>query len=699
MWLRTIQIMKLAFTLFFFVIPLTLLAQSTDSIKVIQLKDVEIEAQLHSITASVSTYYPTIKQKNASFSGIDLLNRMAIPQLSLSMGNSVTTVSNQQVQLFIDGIPATNNDIKNMRIADVKKIEYYDYPADPRFMGSSHVINFIMKKYEYGGYFKTSLSERFIANDGNLNLFGKFTTDKFTFNIGLGGSYLNSKHNYTENSETYRLYDVFTLDQPLHRTENVSYAKKFQNILWPTVQIIYSSNKVSINNTLGASFEHTPTNDLIGEISYNPDIFTDSKFSNNKNYSEKSISYSGNWNFTLGNGNSISFNPTYSYSKSKQTYIYNDDGFEFNNYATDGTHASRSTLQFSHLFPNRSRFNLFFQEIFYHSQTNYRGTTNSNDKLTTYRIGPGLSYGIPIKNCYIYAGVGLNHDKTKYGNKSVNSTEPWADLSFQYSLKKRHRLSTEYHYMTTIPLSSHRSEAIINSHPLFSYTGNPNLTPYKSLDYGVSYTFIPNNRYSLSVFANGYSVFNRYAFVYKPYLNGILRSIEQPCGGFTSLLTGLNGRLYLLKRHLQLYGQIVIPYCYNGEPFNAKKTHINYTLRALWYFGDWNIGLRYVSENGQTGTPENGLWSIRKNMYSLNIGWGNQDWNVSASIANPFTWNWISATNIINSQYYDSAQTSYNPDNHCYIKVNISYTVGFGKKIKRNGEVTRQNGAGSAILE
>ncbi|MGI6233395.1 MAG: hypothetical protein ACOYJF_11225, partial [Prevotella sp.] len=161
--------------------------EKKDTLKTVHLGEVTVQSKQQTTSASVSTYYPTLKQKNASQTGIDLLNRMMIPQLALGTGTSVQTVDNQPVTVFIDWLPASSDDMKNMRLTDVKKVEYYDYPSDPRFQNKPHVVNFVMRKYEYGGYLKASASERFIANDGQLNLFRRYQTNQLTFDLGLGG--------------------------------------------------------------------------------------------------------------------------------------------------------------------------------------------------------------------------------------------------------------------------------------------------------------------------------------------------------------------------------------------------------------------------------------------------------------------------------------------------------------------------------
>lgn len=122
------------------------MGQSTmaDSIKAQELKELVIEGQLQRTSATVSTYLPTKRQRNAAQNGPELLNHMAIPQLGLVSGYNVTTNSGQKVDLYIDFVPASEQDLNGMRMADVKKVEYYDFPTDPRFQGSQHVVNFII---------------------------------------------------------------------------------------------------------------------------------------------------------------------------------------------------------------------------------------------------------------------------------------------------------------------------------------------------------------------------------------------------------------------------------------------------------------------------------------------------------------------------------------------------------------------------
>lgn len=673
-----------------------------DSINGKQLNEIVVTASNQTTSAAVTSYLPTLRQKNASQTGIDLLNRMAIPQLSMGTGNSITTVANQPVAIFINGLPATPSDITNMRTADVVKVEYYDYPSDSRFQGNAHVVNFIVKEYEYGGYVKGVGTEAFIANDGQLNLFGKLQTRKLTFDLGLGGAYSRSAHSFTEMSEIYRRPTEKGTTE-IARNEEVVKADYLNKLMWPSFRLIYRTDNVTISNTIGAALDHTPTNDAVGRIKYlSNGLSTDSPatdFSRTASQSENSLSYSGSWNFVFGKNSSISFTPVYSYSHSTQRNGYVENSADIANMAADDSHSGRARLQLSQRLGNYSSVNLYCQGLFYRSATRYTGTTNITDNLLTYRIGPGAGYSYTRGNYYIYTGIGLNYDKSKYGTVIENSTQPWADGSLQYSFNNKNRASAEFHYMTSVPSASYRSEAIIQVNPLMSYTGNPALKPYKSLDYGVTYTYLPNNRFSFTAFATAWSVWERYAFAYQPIDNGILRKIEQPLGTFTSLTAGVRGRANLLQNRLMLSGQMAVPYCYNGAPYNWNKAGVNYSLQAYYYLGAWNFGAQYYSEWSTPGNAVNGLWTKSRPIYLGGIGWGNADWNVQVQIANPFSWKWLNSTSTMNSAYYSYTQTAFGTGSHCYIKLNVAYTFGFGKQVKRTDEATRQQGAGSAILQ
>ena len=111
-------------------------SETPDSIKTKELGEVVVEAQNQRTDAKMSTFTPTGRQKSSAQNAIDLLRQLAIPQINLNLvDNAVTTQSGQNVAIFINYLPASSEEIEGILTTDVRRVEYLDFPTDPRFQG------------------------------------------------------------------------------------------------------------------------------------------------------------------------------------------------------------------------------------------------------------------------------------------------------------------------------------------------------------------------------------------------------------------------------------------------------------------------------------------------------------------------------------------------------------------------------------
>lgn len=117
----------------------------------IALGDVTIQA--NSIIQKVDrrVLLPNDSQISAATDGVSLLQNLQIPRIMINpTDNSVTTISNDGVQLRINGVLATTAEVKAIMPKDVIRVEYYDQPG-VRFGGAAAVIDYIVKKHDSGG--------------------------------------------------------------------------------------------------------------------------------------------------------------------------------------------------------------------------------------------------------------------------------------------------------------------------------------------------------------------------------------------------------------------------------------------------------------------------------------------------------------------------------------------------------------------
>ena len=671
----------------------------TDTINAVKLDEVTVEARNQRLGAEVSTYIPTAKQKNSAQTAADLLNRMAIPQLIISPNDEIKDVAGKSVDVFIDFLPASKNDLEGMRMQDVKNVEYYDFPADPRFLGKAHVVNFVMQKYEYGGYVKTFGWEN-TANAGQVSLYGKLQYRRMTFDIAAGAFYVNRDHAGEDTYETFRLPQADGSQEIFERNSIQTLAKRHDRSYWPTLKVLYSSDKITLQNTVGADFSNSPVGDASGYVAYSPEVAPRTEYSSRSTDRVTSLSYNGYWNFIFNDRNTLTFTPAYAYSHTSTSSLYSEGrAEEYYNAAKDDSHQFSGNLTYAHSFGKWGDLNAMLQTIMTANSTTYVGTANTSDNAHTYRVGPGVQYSLSKGKVYGMVGFGYHWDRQEYVGSKENSAAPWIDFSLQYSPDDRHAVRGEFHHMKSIPSSSYRSAAVIQSNPLMSYTGNPSLVSYGSYDAGLSYSFVPGNKFSLSAYASAWIVDNRYVYDYEAAPTGILRTIKQPGGPYSQWSYGVYGTVRLFDRKLQLTAQISGRSVHNGSPYNLDKTNITCGFQANFYLGNWAFQGIYLAPQGYPDGCMVGTWMKTKSYYSLQAGWSNSTWNLQLRFANFARWHWRSEKSIMHSQYYDKIEHSYSINDHALARLAVTYTFGFGKKIERGDEASQQNGANSGILK
>lgn len=127
---------------------------------------------------------PNKEQLGASSDGMSLLQNLQIPRIVVNpTDNTVKTLANQDVQLRINGIEASNSEVMAINPKDVIRIEYHDQPG-VRFNGAAAVINYIVRHRDTGGNLMLNASKGVtMPGWGEYHLSGKVNFGKSSFSL------------------------------------------------------------------------------------------------------------------------------------------------------------------------------------------------------------------------------------------------------------------------------------------------------------------------------------------------------------------------------------------------------------------------------------------------------------------------------------------------------------------------------------
>ncbi len=627
---------------------------------------------------------------------------MAIPQLNVRLGSSViTTASGQPVSVYINGVPATADDLKMMRIADVRSVEYIEFPTDPRFQGDKYVVNFKMVEYEYGGYVKVLGTENFIANSGFLQANSRFVRKRMTYDIMGYGYYMANNHYGVSQTETFHLPQDNGEIKSFQRESTAESSRYRKQNYETSFRALYSGDEITANSQVALGFDRMPHNDDEGKVRYSDDLIAGGEYYSESTHKAKYLNYSGYYFFNLPKSNSLTATLGYSYSHTDQTSCYNESQFSsINNAADDNTHKGNAVLTYNHVFPNKHSFMAHIRGIYEHNQTDYNGSVNALDNSMTKFGQIGVTYNLSTAKLSSSFGIGWNWLATRLNDNVSDSNYPYVDAYVRYVPNKCNSFGAVFHYSVWPPSSNYKSENIIHVSPFLWHTGNPLLKSHRSYDIGVDYTFIPTNKFNMNLFAGTWLVGNRAAFVYEATSDGIVRTIQQPIGTFRHYNYGINASTNLFESRLYLSGQLAQLYTHNGQPYNINHSCISYYIQALYYIGKFNFALSYQSADATDNYDSmSGIWTRNKDVFIVQAGWSNGKWNVIVTAKNLQRWNWRASYDSMSSPHYSVNRWNNNASSHALVQLSATYTFGFGKKINSKNEITKQSGASSGILK
>lgn len=171
-----------------------------DTISAHELQEIVIKAPKVIRKADMDVYHPSKSAVENSKNGMQLLNNLMIPTLSVSDALSSVQAAGQSVQIRINGRESSIDQVRALLPETIKRVEWIDNPG-LRYSGANYVLNLIVTNPTAGGSMMTQ------ARPALNQAWGFYMADT-KFNIGrsqweVGGNFkltnkLKSHRDYTE---------------------------------------------------------------------------------------------------------------------------------------------------------------------------------------------------------------------------------------------------------------------------------------------------------------------------------------------------------------------------------------------------------------------------------------------------------------------------------------------------------------------
>lgn len=130
--------------------------------------------------------------KRHAYDGYSALSLMSIPGLNVSVFDHTVSAFGKDVQLLINGLEATTDEIKTLNPKDIKRIDYYTN-FDPRYPTKEYVLDFIMVVRERGGTVMLQAGKSLNQDDADGLADWRMFRNKTEFGVRVNGGLI--RHN------------------------------------------------------------------------------------------------------------------------------------------------------------------------------------------------------------------------------------------------------------------------------------------------------------------------------------------------------------------------------------------------------------------------------------------------------------------------------------------------------------------------
>ncbi len=183
---------------------------TADSIPIHELHEIVIQAPKVIRKADMDVYHPSKSAVEHSQNGLQLLNNLMIPTLTVSDALGTIQAAGQSVQVRINGRESSIEQVRTLLPANIKRVEWIDNPG-LRYGGANYVLNFIVSNPTVGGSLMTTARPALNQAWGFYMADAKFNVGRSQWEVGGNFKLTNKLKVHRDYTETFTYTDGSTL--------------------------------------------------------------------------------------------------------------------------------------------------------------------------------------------------------------------------------------------------------------------------------------------------------------------------------------------------------------------------------------------------------------------------------------------------------------------------------------------------------
>lgn len=612
----------------------------------------------------------------------DLLT--TLPELQLDpISNTVTSIKGGKILFLINGIEASDNQIKSIAPTNVVRVEYFDIPPTRFVTRADTVVNIVTRNPEKGYSYGADITSAFITGFVNGSAYGNYTKGKNDFGL----EYNINLRDY-DNRIVDKIYEYDLNNLPYRSAEQQKdhFGYTDQNIT--------------------ARYTNAETGKYAFQAKLNLNI--SNSFSNGNGQSVFSQGNLQNEHGTVHNRASNYLNPTLDLYYSKN--IGKKDELSLNlvgsHYDTNSTQFDREWILNSNqdVFNNdmilKAKQNGIVAEVA-HSHSFEKGKLNSGYRISNNSISNDLqnlagnsNYTVNYLQQYLYTEYSGKKDKFTYRlglgltnihNKSAETTfDEWAftpKIVLGYQLKNNQSIRFSSSYIPQSPSSDALSSNVVQVVPNIVRTGNPYLKSQHSFGNNLVYSF--NSKY-FDLNANAFYWFRNRAsnqyYVLNQNVDGYLLTYENAKNSQQYGIQ-LTGSVKPFGNNLLVVKMVVAP------ATEQLTTSRGYTFKNNYIGNYFNISTEYKSFSAQYQfnipyyTINGAFLSTNENASHFFASYKLREWSFTAGMY------WIGMPSEYKTKSQSESLVNYTQHTQIFNNKNmfvlgLSYDLSSGKKLQ-----------------